>query len=334
GAGKFSKENNTIKNKNQFYRSQLNEEPSEYPHVQRNPSFYLSTQPTQQYESPNRVPTHELATLSRIYRDEDRYGGSEDCLDLCLGIFHDTCRKAGICRQFFREAFSIMLKGSAREYYHMYLLSEELSFDEMIIRIKTHFETAERQRLMMSKWRNITLRRTIEQNPSKSKAECFEMIVLQLRKVQLGLPDRFRGDLSLRDAMIDAVRDIRECSLACYKPAATFEALCADIRASIATEEYFKNNASLPASKSSYPLSPEHIHHQLYTDHRYGGGKMKQKEYYTSSRNSKKCFVCKKEGCWSSKHTPDEKNKAFKAFKERLRMHNNLMMITKSVNMS
>ncbi|KAI0993356.1 hypothetical protein K3495_g14828, partial [Podosphaera aphanis] len=84
GAGKFSKENNTIKNKNQFYRSQLNEEPSEYPHVQRNPSFYLSKQPTQQYESPNRVPTHELGTLSRIYRDEDRYGGSEDCLDLCL----------------------------------------------------------------------------------------------------------------------------------------------------------------------------------------------------------------------------------------------------------
>ncbi|KAI0997668.1 hypothetical protein K3495_g10517 [Podosphaera aphanis] len=174
----------------------------------------------------------------------------------------------------------------------------------------------------MSKWRNITLRRTIEQHPSKSIAECFEMIVLQLRKVQLGLSDRFRGDLSLRDAMIDAVRDIRGCSLACCKPVATFKALCADKRASIATEKYLKNNASLPASKSSFPLLSDHIDHQLYTDRRYGGRKIKQKEYYTSSRNFKKCFVCKKEGCWSYKHTPDEKNKAFKAFKERLQMHN------------
>ncbi|KAI0998572.1 hypothetical protein K3495_g9620 [Podosphaera aphanis] len=200
-----------------------------------------------------------------------------------------------------------MLKGSAREYYHMYLLSEELSFDEMIIRIKTHFETAERQRLMMSEWRNITLRRTIEQNPSKSIAECFEMIVLQLRKVQLGLPDRFRGDLSLRDAMIDAVRDIRECSLACYKPAATFEPLCADIRASITTEEYLKNNASLPASNSSFPLSPDHIDHQLDIDRRYGGGKMKQRVLHQFPEFQKVFY---------------EKNKAFKTFKERLRMHN------------
>ncbi|TQS36255.1 hypothetical protein Golomagni_03300 [Golovinomyces magnicellulatus] len=108
--------------------------------------------PQHLHEMNNKIPVHEIG----------QYGGSENSLDLCIGIFYDTCLKAGVQHRFFKEEFSIMLKGSAREYYHIYLLNRNLSFDEIVSRIRNHFETAERQQLMMSKWRKITLKRTIE----------------------------------------------------------------------------------------------------------------------------------------------------------------------------
>ncbi|RKF62677.1 putative glycosyl [Erysiphe neolycopersici] len=84
------------------------------------------------------------------------------------------------------------------------------------------------------------------------------------------LPSRYRGDESLRDAAVDAVRDVPECSFACYKPAPTFEALCADIRASIATKQRLNSKSSFHSH--SQPQSPNQAPtDQLYKDRRYGG---------------------------------------------------------------
>ena len=137
------------------------------------------------------------------------------------------------------------------------------------------------------------------------------------------MPPRFQGDLSLRDAIIDAVRDIRECSLACYKPAPTFEALCADIRASIVTEERLKNVASSSAIFKTFPKMPVPIKdQQLFTDRQYKGSRVRQNSDKYSKHSSsvfpKRCFVCKKEGCWSSKHSKIERDKSYNAFRERL----------------
>ncbi|KAI6248568.1 hypothetical protein HI914_03682 [Erysiphe necator] len=132
--------------------------------------------------TPCQLPIHELANLSKTYRDEDRYGGAEHSFELCLGIFYDTCRRTGVQTQFFKDAFSTMLKGSAREYYHLYLMNSNLTFDEMITRLRAHFETAERQEQMLSKWKNLSLQRLIEENPTISYAECFEILVKDLRR--------------------------------------------------------------------------------------------------------------------------------------------------------
>ncbi|KAI6248324.1 hypothetical protein HI914_03614 [Erysiphe necator] len=223
-------------------------------------------------EETERFPIYEIGNLTKMYREEDRYSGTSDSFDLCLGIFYDVCLKTGVNHQFFKDAFSIMLKGSAREYYHLHLMNNGLSFQDMTQKLRAHFETAERQLQMISKWKSITLLKTIEENPNKTVSECFELLVTEFRRTQLLLPQRFQGDLSLRDAIIDAVRDIRECSLACYKPAPTFEALCADIRASIATEERLKNVTSTSATFKTFQSTPIEPHdYQLYTDRRYKG---------------------------------------------------------------
>lgn len=274
-------------------------------------------------EEIERFPIYEIGNLTKMYREEDRYSGTSDSFDLCLGIFYDVCLKTGVNHQFFKDAFSIMLKGSAREYYHLHLMNNGLSFQDMTQKLRAHFETDERQLKMISKWKSITLLKTIEENPNKTVSECFELLVTEFRRTQLLLPQRFQGDLSLRDAIIDAVRDIRECSLACYKPAPTFEALCADIRASIATEERLKNVTSTSATFKTFPSTPIEPHdYQLYTDRRYKGSKLRHKldksSKLSSSGFTKRCFICKKEGCWSTRHTKMERDKAHNEFRERL----------------
>ncbi|RKF58876.1 putative glycosyl [Golovinomyces cichoracearum] len=159
-------------------------------------------------EETERFPVYEIGNLTKMYRDEDRYNGTSDSFDLCLGIFYDVCLKTGVQQNFFKDAFSIMLKGSAREYYHLHLMNNGLSFQDMTQKLRAYFETAERQLQMISKSKSIMLMRTIGENPNKTVSECFELLVTEFRKTQLLLPSRFQGNLSLRDAVIDAVRDI------------------------------------------------------------------------------------------------------------------------------
>ncbi|RKF59651.1 hypothetical protein OnM2_058048 [Erysiphe neolycopersici] len=218
------------------------------------------------------LPTRELENLAKTYRNEYRYGGAEDNLDLCLGIFYDICSKTGIKQQFYKDAFSFMLKESARQYYHMYIMNHDHSFENMIIMLKSHFETEERQQQLMVEWKNINLKNIIENNQHKTNAECFEMVVDKLRKIQIGLQHRYQGDLTLRDVVIDAVRDVRECSFACYKPASTFEAFCAVVRASITAERRLKNVASTSATFKTFPSTYIEPHDdQLYIDRQYKG---------------------------------------------------------------
>ncbi|TQS34416.1 hypothetical protein Golomagni_05202, partial [Golovinomyces magnicellulatus] len=318
GADHHFEDENEYQDKIHHHRPQFHGKSSAHQRRQYTPPFHIPRQTSYNYENSDHIPAHDLGILSRIYMEEDRYGGSDDCLDLCIDIFYGTCRKAGVNHQFFKDAFSIMLKGSAREYYHMYLLNEALSFYEMISRIRAHFETAERQGLMLSKWKNFSLQKTIEQNPTISSLECFNILVKDIRKTQLGLPSRYRGDESLWDAVVDAVRDVPECSFACYKPAANFEAVCADIRASIATQ------GRLNSKSAFHSQSLNHIPtDQLYTDRRYGGAYIRQKGKNINSQfRAKVCSVCKRKGCWSSKHNKNERDKAFELFRERLKSKN------------
>ncbi|KAI6251509.1 hypothetical protein HI914_00309 [Erysiphe necator] len=267
-------------------------------------------------KTPCQLPIHKLANLSKTYRDEDRYSGAEHSFELCLGIFYDTCRRTGVQTQFLKILSLRCSKGQLESLTIRILTNSNLTFDEMITRLRAHFETAERQEQMLSKWKNLSLQRLIEENPTISYAEFFEILVKDIRRTQLSLPNRYQGDESLRDAIVDAVRDVRECAFACFKPAATVEALCADIRASIATEE------RLHKTKLTYQNRPQGvtINDQMYTDRYY-----KRMRSKSSSKNSdiqkytKRCFVCKREKCWSSDHTKEKREKAKDAFRERLR---------------
>jgi hypothetical protein len=268
----------------------------------------------------------ELANLLKIYSDDMKYGGGEDSLDMKLQIFYDMCPKAGVPPGSYSSAFSIMLKGDARDYYYDKISGRGLTFSAMTKTIREHFETEERRQQMLSKWNTTTLRGIIRDNDSKDMVECFELLLKELQKAQKGLAEGYQTEDNLRDRLINACREVQECSFACFKPASTFEGLCAELRASIAT-------ASRVATSQKSSFNNE-LDSQFYTDRRYHGGsrfrQTDQRQSYPRRDNQypqgggnkgKKCFVCKKEGCWSNRHSKEEQDQSFNSFKRRLQGH-------------
>ncbi|POS82395.1 hypothetical protein EPUL_006494, partial [Erysiphe pulchra] len=148
----------------------------------------------------------ELAVLLKIYKDDMLYSGGNDSLDLKLHIFYELCRKAGVSptQEGWSEAFSTMLKGDARDFYYDNISGRGFSFETMVNMTRQHFETAERHQQLLSNWYSISLQSLKRENPDKSTAECFELMLNQLRKLQRGLGHEYRSQTTLRDRLINA----------------------------------------------------------------------------------------------------------------------------------
>src|SRR5438045_3275492 len=79
-------------------------------------------------ENPQSSSGWELANLLKIYSNDMKYRGGEDSLDMKLQIFYDLCPKAGVPPESYSSAFSIMLKGDARDYYYDKISGRGLTF--------------------------------------------------------------------------------------------------------------------------------------------------------------------------------------------------------------
>ncbi|TQS36268.1 hypothetical protein Golomagni_03287 [Golovinomyces magnicellulatus] len=143
-----------------------------------------------------------------------------------------------------------------------------------------------------------------------------------MQKTQRGLDIEYQSDKMIKNNMVNACRDLKECSYACFRSSSTLESFCADIRASIGTA------TRIAAKQKSSYMSQDVQNPVFYTDRRYHGGHRHQQSNkpFSSYGNKncvngyvKRCFVCKKSGCWSSKHCEQERSKAGKDFRSRMR---------------
>lgn len=227
----------------------------------------------------------------KIYIGGDKkYGGAEyDILDNKLQIFYDCCTKVGLVEDQFHLAFSIMLIGKASEFYYDKIAGRLYNFIQMVEMTRLHFETEERRQKYLSEWRETTLLRTILKNPGKSRLECLEIVLDKLRTTQRGLSTGYQFEHRLRDQALNACRGVTGCSLALFKPAATFEGLCADLRAAINTTIQIEENST---------------HDQHLTDRTYEGHRGPAQGYQHTPRPARTtqndrstmiCHVCKKQ---------------------------------------
>lgn len=274
------------------------------------PQELYQDQDQRQESSHNR----ELATLIKIYSENDKYSGEGDSFDYKLQIFEDLCEKANIPdKDNIRvKAYSTMLRGLARDHYFANITVMKAmnpSFEQMCSVTRNYFEGEEHRRNMLNRWNTHTLGQVIQGNEGKSMQDCLQILIKDLRHIQHGLDPDFRKDSVFRNKLITACRGVEACRYACYMPSESIPGLINNLKSSIATWD-----ENQPKETS-----------QFFTDRRYHSRTNAQRPQYLprtsqprprfSTQDKKKCFICKKEGCWSSNHTKEEQESEKRRFK-------------------
>jgi hypothetical protein len=186
----------------------------------------------------------------------------------------------------------------------------------------------------MSEWRETTLPRVIAEHPTKTRLECLEAMFDKLEKIQRGLTQVYQTEYSLRDQVISACRSVSECSLALYKPAPTYEGICAELRSAIGTAVCARESTpqQFNTHQDDYPIDSSNQHDHNWTDRTYGGRGRGYGRGYNQPRprgnqggtrgdsfqhdRQKKCYVCEKSNCWSTRHSLDERKGAYNKFRQ------------------
>ena len=265
----------------------------------------------------DRSISKQITELTKLYSDPERKFSGElyDILNSKLRIFYDCCRKVGLGPNDYHDAFSIMLKGRASTFYYDRLAGKGYDFERMIYETRCHFETEQNKQLYLSEWRSTTFQRIAKENPTTSRLDCLQKLFDRLQVVQRGLSESYQEDLSLRDQVINACQGIKECRLALYNPADTYEGVCAQLRSSIGTAQ---REAEIETSQ--YAQTEEYDHN--WTDRTYGGrgrgySRRSGQRYLQDRNRQKKCYICGKPNCWSTRHPYEERKEAYDKFRQK-----------------
>ncbi|RKF65906.1 hypothetical protein OnM2_001033, partial [Erysiphe neolycopersici] len=260
-----------------------------------------------QLSKPHQPSTgRELTDFGKCYTNDMKYGGSDDRFDYKLSIFYDVCNRTQLSEWQWKSAIPIMLKSRALVFYYRTLLPKintETPFQQIINNIRNNFEGESYKRLIQQQWRKVNIASIIEINPEKSLNEHLETMIETLQDLQLGLDSKYRDDDYLRDKLIQACEGNPAFQNACYRPAPTLEEFINDLRSSVLAHEKSLNlnTTNLFTERRFYKNNQSSIS-------RYNkNGKQNYYNKNNRSENSKKCYICKQVGCWSSKHSDQER---------------------------
>jgi hypothetical protein len=127
----------------------------------------------------------------------------------------------------------------------------------------------------------------------------------------------YAGEDAFRTTVIRACRNSPELKIAFYKPARVCEKLFADFRSVI---EVVFNRSSGPKFYALENAARMDYVDRIYTSNkpsqqqpkaRFGrAGRSNYQDRTSNDKWKKKCFVCQKEGCWSTKHTPEKRKRS------------------------
>ncbi len=140
-------------------------------------------------------------------------------------------------------------------------------------------------------------------NESKSVEECLQLLIKQLRHLQHDLNSELRSKKFIHNKLINACQNVFACQYVCFKFSDSLIDLINDLRSSIII--YQKANSIIETFET------------FFIDRRYHknfSSRINQNRRYLSK---KKCFVCQKEECWSTKHSKDERETTKQKFKNR-----------------
>ncbi|KAI1001783.1 hypothetical protein K3495_g6420 [Podosphaera aphanis] len=238
--------------------------------------------------------SRQLESLTKLYKDEDKYRDGTDSFDYKLKIFFNNCNNACVEKKFLKEALTVIFTGDAREKYLDFTLhDDELTFDQRCDLIKSHYETDHWVNRRETVWNTINLTEEIRKCPDRLQA--FNNLEKELRHIQRGLQSH-AGDAALRTRIINACSGVAELHFVLFSPAKTDEGCLP------AERQYQTARGSDRARRN----------HTFSNRGRDNGAKFKA----SKTTWDKGCIVCKKPSCWSSEHTPEEQRVAFEKVKK------------------
>jgi hypothetical protein len=175
-------------------------------------------------------------------------------------------------------------------------------FDEISFSKRKYFEDVEYRRDILSKWNNLILKSIMTLNENKSVEECLQLLIKQLRHLQHDLNSKLRSEKFIHNKFINACQNVFACQYVCFKLSDSLVDLINDLRSSIII--YQKANSIIETFETFFADRRYHknfsfrIHNSSFRINR-------NRRYFYLSK--KKCFVCHKEECWSTKHSKDER---------------------------
>lgn len=264
----------------------------------------------------------ELIMLNKIYKDDDKFGGTDDNFSFKATIFLDKCRRVGLPEDAYIQGASIMLSGQAQTYYYANR-GNNSTFDQFCSNMQSFFEGPEWQRFNPTKWQTISLNNIISANPTLSTIECVRKLCTELDTIQRGVDSAYHGTVHLRENIIQACRGHPSLAAGLTSPPSDTSDLINNLYTFIVNYE-----AVHKPTQQSY-LNENEENELYFTDRQYRKSKFKpQGQRYhkfgntsrVSSQTSpqrKRCFVCGKEGCWSTNHSQQERDDSRKRFGNR-----------------
>lgn len=272
--------------------------------------------------------TREIVELTKMYREEDKYGGEDDgdSFRYKLNIFYDMCKRVNLPPSQYQKAFLLMLKGMAKDHYFSNRLTNT-DFHQAVDAIGTFFEGAGFHQRALAKWNETNLQGIIDSNPEKPTHECIKLLITKLRSNKHALHPDLQTDSFFHAKLVSACSGVPACHAPVINPPPDIGSLMNVLQsAAMAYEQERKNVAS------SF-LGDDTDNEAYYTDRHYrrntpntcGGGAYRgpQRRYnpdtYKKDGKQKSCWVCKGPNCRSWKHTPEEREAEKARYKSLLR---------------
>ena len=281
--------------------------------------------PPQDFSPPDLSHSRQIGDLVKIYShaEKSQYGGEiDEVFNEKLRSFYNNAMLIGVPQSQYPKAIMVMLKGRALRYYNDYIADKVYDFQEIIQAISNRFETEEKHQRFYQQWLELDFKRIIDIHPDKTILESFRILLDIAQQCDAALHPDHRSERELRDRILSACRTVPECKPALYRPSATFEGVCADLLSTLpqraSTEQSYQLN--------SYPKKDEDHDNieQFWTDRSYNGrgnyrgrGQAGRPRDTFRRQTQKKCYICNEPACWSTKHSKEERQKAYDGYRQR-----------------
>ena len=124
----------------------------------------------------------KLTHLDKLYKNKDKFGGTEDNFTFKLSIFYDKCQLIDLPLDAYLKNSSIILTGQSQTYIYTNCKSIVL-FDDFCQKIQLFFRDPEWKRLNLIKWQTVSLVDIIAVNLTLLITKCLCKICIMIDKI-------------------------------------------------------------------------------------------------------------------------------------------------------